>query len=1112
MCRVIQTLAAMLPLYGVREGGPSRPRGGRKRIILLITVASALLWLAYAASAQVTTGSVQGTITDPSSAAVPGVQTELVSEGTKITLTQTTGPEGQFIFNLVPPGNYTLRATAQGFRTAVISGIPVEVNKTVRADVVLQVGAVAETIEVSGVASQIDTVSAQVSLNVTPQYVLNLPSSSRNSLAFAEMAPGVTVSNTLSQVMNIEGTYASVNNNRSYRNIFYLDGSDNTGSFRNSGLQFPNPEAVAEVSVSTTNTSAEFGKQPGGTFNVITKSGTNQLHGSGFYYFRNEALDANSWSRNKSGTARAPQFLKQGGGTVGGPILKDRTFFFASFMVYRDNAPGFQNTRQFPTAAMAQGDFSQFGKQLYDPGTGQPLSNNQIPQSLLDPVALNVLKLIPTVPNYGDRYVWSYNDPTANQEFLAKIDHRFNAASSLQFSWFRTWGHQDLNATAANGNVPQWGPQVNKSHQNTLSVRETWIASNNIVVESRFALAYLYCDRGNANIGKNLSDFGAVWPINTEGDRKYLPQLSISDGFSAQQGYLSVLPQNNFRFGSSLSWVKNRHNVKFGGEAQKESIRQRNDTDAASFTFDGRSSSKVNGTSKGIGVFGYSMADFVMGRVASFSARGLLDYDISNWAYFFFLQDEWKVSRRLTLTPGLRYEIYAPATEKTGRADAFILNHRSNLYPNAPPNLAFQGDAGIPGGFFQTDRNNFAPRLGVAYDVAGDGKTVIRGGVGFYYSYSNFNSKMWTTEAPPWVPSASGGEARLYDPWGTSTTIVYPTVPMPFSRDVSNYPYPSRLTNIIGFDSNFRTPYSLQWNATLARQLTKVFTINASYVANRAFKLLQQNPFNLPVWTDNASLSNIETRRPISQYSRVGTIYSRARSWFDSFQLATDARLTRGLTARFTYVLASAYDIISADPTSNSDMQTANPMNWDGEKGQVGARHTARVFYVYALPLLRNHSGWLGKMLGGWQISGNVYASTGTPLNVTLGQDWNYDGISGDRPDQVGPIQYASGSKDERMAAYFVRSSFAAPQTHNTFGSLSRNALRGPGQWNSDAALSKNFRFTERKVFEVRAEAFDVLNHNNLSSPNTTMTSADFTKILSRSGNRTMQIGLRFAF
>jgi outer membrane receptor protein involved in Fe transport len=923
---------------------------------------------------------VQGIVLDPSGAAVPAVELTLVNQATQVTQTQTTGGDGRYTFNIVLPGTYTLRTSASGFRPSVASGIVVEVNKTTRADLTLQVGQVSETVEVVANVSRIDTVSAQVSMNVQRQYISDLPVSTRNSLAFAELAPGVEV-NGGSQVQNIEGTYAGVNGGRRGKNSFYLDGSDNTGSFRNSALQFPNPEAVQEVNVSTSNTSAEFGKQPGGMFNVITKSGTNELHGSGFYFFRNKVFNANSWSRNKSGSEKPDDVLKQGGGTVGGPIRKDKTFFFASYQIYNDSANGFQNTVRFPTAAMVNGDFSQFTRPLYDPDTGAPIPGNIIPQRLLDPVAKNLMSIIPTVANYGDRYVWSFTNPTRNNELLAKIDHTFNEAHSLQFSYFRTWGHFDQAPTAAGANVPAFGPQVNKNRQDTTSARHTWIATPSLVVQSRFAMAKLSADRTNANIGKNLADFGAKWPDSQEGARKYLPRLIINDGFNTHQGWLSLFDQSNYRFGSTANWIRGRHNIKFGGEFQRDTVRQLNDQDSTSFTFDGRSSSTpTGGKPTGVNVFGYSYADFIMGRSSAFSTVGILDYDLHNWNNFFFIEDQWKVTNRLTLTPGLRYELYTPASEKNGRTSAFLLGHKSDQYPNAPLNLAFGGDKGVPNGFFEQDHNNFAPRLGFAYDTTGNGKTVIRGGAGVYYAYNSAQTKLWTAEAVPWRPTASGGETRsLVDPWGTSRTTVYANPPTPFTTDVTTFRYPSRLNNLVGFDPGFRTPYSLQWNLTVARQVNDAVSVEAAYVGNRAYKLLQELPGNLPVWTDNASLSNLEARRPIAGYGNTGIVYSRARSWYDALQLTGDVRLKRGLVVRSSYVWGKSLEYTGDDPTSNSNIQTANPQNWDGEKAEVGSRHVFKSFYIYDLPLLRDNDKWVGRILGGWQASSNVTVRSGTP-------------------------------------------------------------------------------------------------------------------------------------
>jgi hypothetical protein len=1075
---------------------------------LFAAVIAATLAMVSPLVAQDVTGTVQGVVADPSGAVIPGVEVELVNETTGGGVRQSSNAEGRYLFNLVAPGRYSVRASSPGFRNALVSGIVVEVARNVRADIVLQLGPVAEQIEVTTEVPRIDAVSAQVSTNVERQMMINLPSLGRNSLTFAELAPGVSVSNRDSQVLNIEGTYANVNNNRRGRSVYYLDGSDNTGSFRNSALQFPNPEAIQEVTVSTSSTSAEFGKQSGGVFNVVTKSGTNNLHGSGFYFFRHDKLNANDFERNRTGQPRPPAPLKQAGGTLGGPVIRNKTFFFTSYQHYRDEAPRLQNTVRFPTQAMVNGDFSAFGQQLYDPDTREPLPGNVIPASLLSPVARNLMDLIPTVPNFGDRYVWSFADTVRSNEMLFKGDHIFNEKHNITATYMRSWGTQTLPSGAPNMNVPQFGPQLNDSVQNTASVRHNWVASPNIVIQNRFGLARHSADRGNANLGRNLGDFGAAWAETQSGARKYLPQVRVSDSFFTHQGWLSLFQQWNYRFGSTATWVKGSHNLKFGAEFQRDTVRQRNDQDGANFNFDGRASSLGRGT----GAFGFAMADYFMGRVSTFSASGILDYNLYNWSDFFFIQDQWRVSPRLTLTPGLRYELYTPAAESDNRASAFRYGHRSNVYPNAPLHLAFLADSAIPPGFFDQDRNNFAPRLGLAYDLFGDSKSVVRGGFGYYFSYNSTQIKMWNAEGPPWRPSASGGEALFEDPWRTSKMVVYQEPPIPYTADVSNFPYPPRLNNIVGFNDNFRTPYMGQWNVTFAQALTKDITVEAGYIGNRGVKLLQMLPGNLPLWRDDASLGNIEARRPINGYGHVSMIHSRALSWYNAFQLVSDVRIARNFNSRMHYTYGRSYDLIGDDPTGNGNIQTANPLNLDGERALSGRNHVFRGFYVYDLPFFQNDTGWLRRMLGGWQASGILSLQSGPPINVTLGEDWNFDSAGGDRPNLASSIGYTSGSTDTRQAKWFDTSVFERPAIRNTFGNLPRNALFGPGRWDVDFAMYKNFAFTETRKFQLRAEAYNLFNHANLNNPNTDMRSVDFGRILTRSGNRQMQIGLRFEF
>ncbi|HYO81202.1 MAG TPA: hypothetical protein VES20_07365, partial [Bryobacteraceae bacterium] len=612
----------------------------------------------------------------------------------------------------------------------------------------------------------------------------------------------------------------------------------------------------------------------------------------------------------------------------------------------------------------------------------------------------------------------------------------------------------------------------------------------------------------NVNIGQNLSDFGAIWPDSQEGARKYIPRVQVSQSFNAHLGFLSLFDQNNFRFASTVSHVRGRHNIRFGGEIQRDSVAQFNDHDAAFFNFDGRASS----VGRSQNVFGYAMADYVMGRVSNFSVNGILDYNLSNLAYFFFLQDEWRVTPRLVLTPGLRYEFYEPATEANDKASAFLFGHRSSQYRNAPEHLAFLGDEGIPSGFTKRDLNNLAPRLGIAYDVSGSGKTVVRGGFGVYYAYNPMQIRMWNAEGNPWRPAAQGGEALLRDPWGTSQTVVYQRPPTPFNPDPNNFTYPPRLVNVVGFNENFSTPYSFQWNVSVGQDIAGKVALEAAYVGNRGRNLLQMLPGNYPVYTEGATLGNIEARRPIPGYGHVSIIHSRARSWYDALQMTADTRLFKGLTSRFTYVWASAFDIVGNDPTGNGNIQATYPTAADLDKAPVGAKHTFRAFYVYDVPLLRGANSLLARIAGNWQVAGNVYVRSGNAINLTAGQDRNLDGAGDDRPNVSGPVQYAGGSSDERSARWIANPEVFTPAPLGTIGVLGRNALRGPGAWNTDLSVMKNFRFDETRYIQARLEAYNVLNHANLNDPVLNLNNSDFNRIINRSGNRTMQVGLRFLF
>nr|MCU0248508.1 TonB-dependent receptor [Bryobacter sp.] len=601
-----------------------------------------------------------------------------------------------------------------------------------------------------------------------------------------------------------DGVTANVSGNRQQQNSFHLDGSDNSGGFRNAGLQMPNVEAIAEVQVIASSNSAEFGKQPGGYFNVITKSGTNELHGGGFYFGRHDALNANTWVRNRNNLPRIPAEQKQFGGTVGGPVVlpklyngRDRTFFFGSWQQYRDLAVNTNQNVRFPTAANYAGDFSQFRGQLYDPTNNQPLAGNRIPSTLIDPAMSKLAReMIPTVNSLGDTLIWEFPANVRSNEYLAKVDHNVTQNQRLNFSVFQVFG----STQTQNSSVPNYYPAIDNTQQITSSGRHTWTLSASQVIESNFSFTQHELNRGVPPelVGRDLSDFGANWPIVIQGGTKYLPGVNVRDGFAASQpGSAGNFLQQNLRIASTMAWVKGAHNIKFGFETQRSSVYSLNDFDATNISFQGRMSNRRTAVTNYApnAVFAHSLADMMMGRYENMAAGGINEYSIPAWSNYFFVQDQWRLSRKLTLNYGLRYEFYPPPLEKNERSASFFDQHKSSKFPNAPLGLAFQGDQGIPAAFINPDQNNWAPRVGVAYDVFGNGKLALRGAYGLYYSFPSLQVRVYSASQFPYNVRITINEGQVVNPWLTSTAPVFTRPPTPFPRDanefIRTYTFPS---------------------------------------------------------------------------------------------------------------------------------------------------------------------------------------------------------------------------------------------------------------------------------------------------------------------------------
>jgi hypothetical protein len=1098
--------------------------------------------------AQQLTGSLEGVVKDPSEAMVPGATVELANVATGTTQTQISGVQGSYIFNAVKPGSYKVTASLPGF-TTVSRFVEIELNKTTTVNFTLSVGEISQEVFVTEAAATLDLAHSEVAANVDTRVVTELPTLTRDITLLVQLIPGVRqvegVTAGGSQVVDLSGNFALGAGTRRSQSVFYVDGSENMGAWRNQALQMPNPDTIQEVQVIASSASAEFGKEPGISMNAITKSGTSEIHGTAFFATHMTSLNANTWSANLNGSPVPTDVQKWMGGTVGGPIVRNRTFFFGSFQHFYDNDPGQQSTYRMPTEAMVKGDFSaidKFSIKAIDPATNKAIGK-VIPATLINPISAKLAARIPTIPEYSNdpvkgRYFWAFKRPADSNEWLGKIDHMLNERHQLSGSYLTSQGdktYPDGTSGLAN-NIPGWGGlTVTGARQHTVSIRHMWTPSPNLVLENRWALGRLYSTRTRTAEPENLATLGGVWPDVAQGIPKTLPSLFLkgTSAPSARGAQFSDIVQQNFRVLNTTNWIRGKHNFKFGAEVQHSHYSRLLDYENAQLTFDGsyaNTSAPIDGpwpklsTPSGDLQFALAWADFLMGRLRSFQATGPTDNAFNGLAAFFFVQDQFKLGHGLTLTPGLRYEFYGSQTSKTLLA-GYVTGHQSDQYPQAPVGVAFEGDRGIPDGMRKPPRLNFAPRLGIAWDMFGNGRTVLRAGGGLYYAYPPLSIVEQLADIVS-SPTHAGSNASLSDPWGTArlasgvTDCQFAGCTIPsFDPDPAQREWqPSAIT---GYNPDVATPYQWQFNAALQHQLISDLTIEAGYVGNRAKKGWAVRDINLPLYSSTAGTGNIDLRRPDQTWRAINLISTDADETYDALQVAATLNRTN-VYARLTYAVQRSLSAGGSEGQEVGISNTAsawasNPRGVRGDIASVVPRQQLRGFFNYQLPGLSNRAV-LKHLVAGWDLSGTFMWHDGNPLNVTLGNDWNFDGFTADRPDQVGPIAYLRQKQGDFQVQWIDKTAFAdppAPSDGNPypFGTLPRMAVRGPGQFFASAAVMKNFRLHEQLRLQLRADASNLFNHPNWSDPTLSLKSALFGMIQTKSGGgRIWQLQAKVVF
>lgn len=1076
------------------------------RSTLRVSLVLALMALPTAVFAQRTTASISGTLTDVTGAVVPEARVTAVENATGTTTRAQSNSEGFYVLTSLLPGEYRLRFEKQGFQTAVEEKIVVQVNRPVSVNVVLQIGATTETVTVAAEAEQVNLRSQTVSYEVTTHMVTQLPLNGRNILQLMTLAPdaGPTYSSGYQQGASRPenaNVYVGASGGRGDSTTFYLDGGLNEDALTEVANIFPNPDAIQEFSFETNNYSAKFGGRGGGVMNAVTRGGTNQIHGTLFEFVRNSSLNArNFFARTQDGLKR-----NQYGLTVGGPIQRDKTFFFFSFQGTKLRVAPTTNNATTPTAAQRAGDYSATKGAILDPDTGQPFPGKQVPASRFDPIATKILALVPVgAPGTGIVFYPSRQEQN-DKQFVARVDRNFGDKLRIYGSYLFDGLGQP--STSIAGNLLTATPDQYWRSQN-VALNVTYTLRPNLLANFTGSLSR----RLNLYTGPpgfpGWVELGANVPKMTNQGSKTSMRLAISGYFSANWNGFYTIPSTVGNFGTHCTYIVGGHTLEFGGEIEKSKVVKNQD-----FLSDGNYAFNAL-------LSGDNSLDFLLGKPSTFTQQEPFYITPVRTLPALYLTDTWKVNRRLTLSLGLRWNPFVPV-EETAYHQAGIFSYdlysqgvRSKLYPNLPPGLLVQGDAGVPDKVIQPNYHLFNPRVGFALDPFGNGKTGIRGGFGMYQDQMTGN-----TINPN------------YNPFTITTTIPFPaSTQNPYQGQVNPFPItrpnPSNLVFPLPMAANPFTygmapPTILQWNLTVERQLPWASLLRVAYEGQEAYHLFGSVEGNAAVY--NPALSAADNRKVVNQRRPMGQYYQGlalgknvGTSSFNALVVSVEKRMSHGVTVLAGYRWSKCLNESERAFFDANAYSSPNP-KFDRGPCSYDVRQQLRISYAWQLPSFPS-LGFVGRhVIGGWQSNGILNLRDGLPYTVTSGIDNSLSGIGSDRADITGnPSLPGDRSKGQMLQQWFNTQAFTT-NALGTYGTSSRNMLVGPGVANVDFSMVKVFPIrkgplAETQALHFRAEFFNLFNRANFNNPSSSVIASTFGRVLSAADPRIVQFGLKFVY
>ena len=1046
------------------------------------------------------TASIDGTVVDSTDAAVPGASVTLTNLDTGVGRSTVSSAQGYFTFPDLRPGKYAVKVSSSGFQAWEQRDILLNVDQHATLRPLLQIGALTQTVEVTAAAPLVTVSQSSISSLVNSNQIEELPLNGRNALQLVQLAPGVVSTGTLGQYGVVQNSYAT-SGGRDINVNYSLDGGVILNPFYASPSEFPNPDALQEFSLTSRNYSSEYGRGTS-TVTAVMRSGTNNFHGSAYEFLRNTDLDSRPFF-----SANRPTYLRnQYGASFGGPIRKNKLFFFGDYQGTKVRGSPSSTAYTTLTAAERTGNFSALSTHIINPATGQQFTGNVIPAGDIEAPATNTINTWLPLPNLGSNaYNYTPFNQTNENQVNAKVDYAPNDRDHFSVSEFFESIPQIAALAGGSGLDSTWKSTLPVNFQTTtLSYVHTF--SPTLLNDAR--VTFLHTSFGDRNL-VNFSLAAMGYPIQLSDVTSFGlgpdSELALSGYFSAYPNAPTRDIMATWRFADNMSWVRGIHSVNAGMELYRNRVNEiENYFTGGYMNFNGQFS-------------GNAASDFLLGDFYSYRQIQALTSRLHQTLPSFYVQDDIKLTRRVTLNAGLRWDPVSGYNSQDSQLATFRPGTQSSLFPLMTPGLLYPGDDGLPFNVVGTRFDNLAPRVGVAWDVFGNGKTSIRAGAGVFYipltrgiTFNRF------TLIQPFVLDYTVSAGSALNIWAAPPFNGTGPFPRPFAGNLAALkalPYVPG-----GGESSLALPFKTesyhQWSFSVQQALWRNAVLEADYIGSDSEHIMTSLDGNPAVYGPGATEANTLARRLDPLIGANNNIADILTNNYNSLQITFRQRTSHGVTLQSYYTYSKTLGIVAAEGEGSNGPRDPfdRELNYGPETFDLRDNWVSSILWEPTADLMPSNK-FVGGLVKGWGLNGIATVQTGPPLTLTSGVDNSFSDIGSDTPDQIGSWQLPGGrSKGQEIQQWFNQAAFQK-NAIGTFGTLGEGALRSPGLWNLDAAALRTFVPHEGFHLEFRASFFNIFNHANLGAPTSTFTSPNFGKILTTTGNpRQIEFGLRLTF